>query len=419
MRAPVIAAVAVAALLGASRARAVEPIQPGDLIVGSGANGKLFYFTPAPPPQQVPVTELALESPLSSPRGIAVDRNGLLATTDIVTRQLSRIDPRAALSDPSDPSLAPNDGRRALMAQFNSITSTPRGVLSLADGRIFVADPGIAPPNFTSVRGITRLPVLLRVDLVGGVGGSVVVAGCSSTFAPGKNALPNCGVNPAHREGDRDGGNFYFPSGLAVRRESPLEILVADAGLPQAQCVPNNKGRCHQSVFIVKADEPYVPGVNEETFCQSPLSGAPRSLAIDPADGSVLLTDMGDQTPPNPIDRKPPRLFRLPPDGCGADPPEIVYESQGANDMPAPTGIVVAHGLAAIPAGTILVADSTRSTVVRIDPAAHPAVSLLTGASPIVASATDLQIYDAGRPSPYFVADHDDPRVLAIDPHPP
>src|SRR4029453_5995856 len=133
--------------------------------------------------------------------------------------------------------------------------------------------------------------------------------------------------------------------------------------------------------------------------------GVPRSLAIDPADGSVLLTDSGDSTA-NPAN--PARIFRIPAGARrGARPLQAfggVLTPTGADDMPSPMGIVVAQGLAGIPDGTLFVADSMRDTVLRIVPGSpRPARSAI--AAPSVDGAWDLQVYDAGDPSPYFVAD--------------
>src|SRR5262249_27581757 len=154
--------------------------------------------TPTASGAQTPTPVQVGTPALVSPRGIAVDRSGLLAVGDAGTQQLSRIDPANATHQ--------------RMVQFSTLTSTPRGVVALADGRIFVVDPGIAPPGVASRRGITRFPVLYAIDLVGGVPGTFVVAGCSGSPAVGKNALPNC--DP---EGSAEGGNFFFPSGIAVR----------------------------------------------------------------------------------------------------------------------------------------------------------------------------------------------------------
>ena len=422
MRAPVIAALAVAALLGAPAAKA--QLTPGRLIVGSAANGKLYQLDPSAA-SQTPV-EVSVGTPaLSSPRGIAVDRNGLLAVSDTGTRKLSRVDPTI----PPNPKL----GEHALMVQFSQVSTTPRGVVALADGRLFLVDPGIAVPGLPSQRGVTRFPVLFRIDLVGGLPGVVVVAGCSSTKAPSKTTLPNCGVDDTHPEGLRDGGNFFFPSGVAVKTEAPvLELLVADSGQPNALCSVVGqptppKGRCKQSVISVLPDEPFLPGVNDRPFCQSSLFGVPRNVALDPADGSVLVTDAGDPTSADstttpPTLAKPPRIFRIPPGGCSSTDPldtsDIVYPpSGGTNLLQSPTGIVVAQGLPGVPDGTLFVADSMRDNVYRIDPVAQTATAIANLNS--IDGAWDLQLYDAGNPSPYFVADAGNPRVLEIDPHPP
>src|SRR5262249_28729330 len=200
MRAPVIAAVGLAALLGAAGGARAQ-VSPGMLLVSSAANGNIYAFTPTASGTATDLKLVAVGTPaLSSPPGVAVDRNGLLAVSDAGTRLLSRIDVNPAPGDPA---------HHAPMVQFSTITSTPRGVVALADGRVFVVDPGIAPPGVSSRRGITRFPVLFRVDLLGGLPGAAAVAGCAATPAIGKTLLPNC--DP---EGTPEGGNFFFPAGI-------------------------------------------------------------------------------------------------------------------------------------------------------------------------------------------------------------
>src|SRR5262249_61923903 len=144
-------------------------------------------------------------------------------------------------------------------------------VVALSNGRVFMIDPGISPQGVVSTRGITRFPVLYAIDLVGGIPGATIVAGCSSTKFSLEIPLPNCGGASPDPLKPRGGGNFYFPSGATVRSELPeLELLVADSGQPHSSCTSTTdptSGRCRQSVFSVFPDEPYVPRVNDRAFC--------------------------------------------------------------------------------------------------------------------------------------------------------
>jgi DNA-binding beta-propeller fold protein YncE len=399
MRAPVIAALAVAALLGARPAGA-QQLVTGDVLVTSSVNGRVYRLRPTDATAVAPVPVDTGTPAFVSPRGIAVECNGLLAVSDMGPRTLRRVDPTAMAN--------------ALIVEFSAI-SLPRGVVALADGRLYLADPGIPPLFLPGVRGVTYFPRLVRVSLVGGLPAPVVVAGCSGTPAP-SGSLPNCGVDLAHPDGLRDGGNFYFPAGLAIKTKPPevLELLVADAGLVNP--APNGQGRVHQSVISVFPDEPFVPGVNDRPFCRSKLFATPRSVAVDPSNHTVLLTDSGGTQPD--LSVLPPTIFRIPANGCHDDdllgtthdndprPPldagDIFYQaplSPGANDLVRPVGIAVAQGVPGVPDGTLLVADATKDAVFRIAPVADSTPTLLSTASSID-GAWDLQIYDAGNPSP-------------------
>src|SRR5262249_12349816 len=144
----------------------------------------------------------------------------------------------------------------------------------------------------------------------------------------------------------------------------------------------------------------------------------PAGMAIGPSDGSVLVTDSGDPTTTG----KPARIFRIPAGGCSdADPPLIVYEApDGPNPLTRPIGIAVAQGVPGVAPGMLLVADASADAVFQIDPLAGTSAQLSpTGAANAIDGAWDLQVYTVGTPSPYFVADAGNPRVLDVDPHPP
>src|SRR5262245_43151656 len=114
MRASVIAALAAAALLGARPSGAQQPkLDVGDVLVTSSLSGRLYPLRLVDPlhPPWTPVSVEVGTPPFSSPRGIAVDRNGLLAVTDTGPRTVSRVDTAA--------------GARDIMLQLSQLTSIP------------------------------------------------------------------------------------------------------------------------------------------------------------------------------------------------------------------------------------------------------------------------------------------------------
>ncbi len=395
MRAWRTAAVGAAVLLAPVPAAA--QLAPGDVLVTSIVTDLVYRLDPDAPVPLAPIP-VPTGGSFSSPIGLAVDRNGLLLVVDNGPRSVLRV----------DPSTPPGIGSRALVAQFSQASASLRGVVALDDGRFFVADPGTVPlevPPLIPLRGVTFFPRLSEVAVVGGLPSVEDAAGCLFPFDPLLGA--NC-------------GNFHFPSGVALARCEPpnVVVLVADAG----ESVPFGQGRQNQAVLLVRPDEPFVPGTNDTVFSGSDLFAAPLGVAIA-GDGSVLVTDIGTVTPP-----VPPRVLRIAGSPCGPlrarvdrrrhrdrpvhvppDPPvEILAE--GA-PLSRPIGIAVAAD------GRIFVADNLADTVFQIPDAIPGApetpIPLSTPGS--VDGAWDLQIYDA-RPGPFFVADAAVPALLAIDP---
>ena len=400
-----VGAVLLSAPLTAS-AQCDQQLESGDVLVTSIGTGRVYCFDRPPPQPAAPVTPLPVPtgSAFGSPRGLAVDRNGLLLVTDNGPKTLVRVDPSRDL--------------QGLAAQFSTVSSALRGVVSASDGRVFVADPGIVPlvePPLPPIRGITYFPRVIEVNVSDGVTIGVPVAGCTP-LVPG---IARC-------------GNLYLPTGLAIEREDPeVVLLVADGGEPAAF----RPGRIHQGVIRVFADRPLEPpivdpdvypaiGTNDEPFCAPGPFATPRSLTIDRSpgrEGSVLVTDSGDAASVPPV---PARIYRVSPEGCNdlSDPPvEKVAEAQG---LVRPIGIAVADD------GTIFVADATADTVFRIDPDTDPEDLDDNGtgsASPFssvgsIDQAWDLQIQRA-QPGAYFVADASAPvegvrvpALLAIEP---
>jgi sugar lactone lactonase YvrE len=141
---------------------------------------------------------------------------------------------------------------------------------------------------------------------------------------------------------------------------------------------------------------------NQEPFCAATAFGTPRSLARDPADGSLYVTDSGDATRTPVV---PPSIWRVPASGClAADPLDPV--AQGP-PLVRPVGIAVADD------GTLFVADATTDTVYRVDPVSGAVSNLSTPGS--VDGAWEIEIFRSD-PSPYFVADAGADEVLRIDP---
>jgi streptogramin lyase len=377
-------------------ASAPAQVPPGDVLVTSIATGQVYRLDPNAPAPMAPVPVLT-GGAFVSPRGLAVDRNGLLLVADNGPKTLSRVDPSRNL--------------RAIAALFSAISSALRGVVAASDGRVFVADPGIVPlvePPLPAIRGITYFPLISQVSVVNGVSISVAVGGCVSRF-----------------QGRATCANLFLPTGIAIASEDPeLVLLVADGGEP-ALAQP---GRVHQGVIRVFPDRPFAPpiivdpdnppypavgdetgDVNDELFCAPGPFATPRSLTIDRSPGhagSVLVTDSG-----NAALAIPARVFRVAASGCdpAEDPPvEIVAEGNG---LLRPIGIAVADD------GTIFVADATADTVFWIDPDTGSVNPLSTVGS--VDQAWDLQIQRA-QPGPYFVADFVTdstvPALLAVDP---
>src|SRR5262245_33550668 len=229
-------ALGIALILGARPAPAQPaPAQvlPGDVLVTSLTTGEVHRLRPSDP--TLPPVLVSTDGPHVQPRGLGVDRDGLLLIAESgllnARKLLSRVDPAR--------------GASALVAEFSSVSSVLRGLTVARDGRIFVADPGAVPlrePPLPAIRGITLFPVISEVALRNGVPTGQAVAGCST-------ALP----------GVSDCGNLYFPSAVAIASQSPQELvlLVADAGegSPGAP-------RTHQAVVRVYPDRPFDPGVN-------------------------------------------------------------------------------------------------------------------------------------------------------------
>lgn len=376
-------------------------VAPGDLLVTSLATGLVYRLDPNAPapvaPEAVPTG-----SAFVRPRGLAVDRNGLLLVADDAPKTLVRADPAA--------------NQRRLAAQFSTVSSALRGVAAASDGRVFAADAGLVPlvePPLTPIRGITYFPLITQLSIVDGVTRGDPVAGCTTLVT----GIASC-------------GNLYLPTGVAIASEAPeLVLLVADAGEP-ADPPP---GRVRQGVIKVFPDRPFSPpliddvndppypvtgdGVNDELFCAGEGSPffTPRSVAVDRSpgrEGSVLVTDSGDAAL-----GEPARVLRVASSGCGdaGDPPvELVAKGAG---LVRPIGIAVADD------GAIFVADASADTVFRIDPDTDPldldgngtgSVSPLAEPGSID-QAWDLQIQRA-QPAPYFVADASVPALLAVSP---
>ncbi len=353
-------------------------LAPGDVLVTSLATGQIYRLRPSEPAPMAPVL-VPTGGAITQPRGLGVGRDGLLLVAESgflsAPKLLFRVDPAS--------------DRRALVAQFSSITSTLRGVAPAKDGRVFVADPGAVPitePPLTPIRGITFFPVIAEVGLRNGVPAGGVVAGCSA-------AIP----------GVIDCGHLFFPSAVAIASDSPQELilLVADAGRPD----PSAPGRIDQAVVRVFPDRPLDPGINDEIFCDSNLFATPRALAIDRSpghEGSVLVTDSGDATLTPPREA---RIFRVPAAGC--EPDGSIETVASGSGLLRPVGIAVADD------GTLYVADNLADTVFRIDPGSGIPTALSTPGS--VDGAWDLQIY-APDPSELFVADAATDEVLGIVP---
>jgi hypothetical protein len=371
------AALAAVAALTPAVAQTAPPVA-NDLLVTRLATDRVYrlqVFVPgtnAPAPAPIAPEPVDSGGTFVSARGLAVDRNGFLLVADNGPRTVSRVDP--------------SSDRRAVAAEFSTVLSTLRGIVATRDGRIFVADPGLVPPNnppLSIIRGLTYFPVIREAGILSGVPGQDAVAGCSDL-----------------QLGVIDCGHLYSPTGVAIEREEPeLRLLVADSGeLPAAS------GRIHQGVIRVYPDRPFDPGVNDEIFC-APESAAtpfatPRSLAIDPRDGSVLVTDSGDAA-------RPARILRIAPSGCDdpGDPP--VQEVHAGPPLVQPIGIAVADD------GTIFTADATADTVFRIGPGGAAIEALAPPGS--IDLAWDLQIY---RPDPgeLFVAEDAADEIVAIVP---
>jgi len=421
MRVRWIAAAVGGGLLSAHLA-AAEPcdkqLEYGDLLVTSLATGQVYCFDLAPPePGELedPVTPLPVPTggPFVSPRGLAVDRNGLLLVTDNGRKTLERVNPS-------------QDLRQLATVKFSqevTFLSNLRGVAAASDGRVFIANPGLIPAGQQPLRGTTYFPMVSEVDVIArsypGVGAAV--GGCDDRwFGSGKAAC----------------GNLYFPSGLAIesKPEDPeLVLLVADAGWPSS----DGAGRERQGVIKVFPDRPFEPpilspaeptnppypvigeGINDELFCPKQTStgnpfATPRSLTIDrcrdcshggnegadpkPYQDSVLVTDSGL-----------PGVFRVSKGGCGQGDPAVIPVHVGS-PLVRPVGIAVADD------GTIFVADATADAVFRIDVDGEQGTAKQVTSLPgSIDGAWDLQIYRA-QPGPYFVADASVPAVLEVNP---
>jgi hypothetical protein len=386
----------------------VDPQPPIDVLVTSISTGEVYLlrFDPAEPSAPLELVPVPTDGAFGSPRGLAVDRNGLLLVADDSAnagnaKTLVRVDP--------------SRDRRGVGALFSTLSSALRGVVSASDGRVFVADPGLVPlvvPPLIPLRGITFFPVVSEVNVVDGVGVNVPVAGCTSRFF----GIATC-------------GNLYLPTGVAIASEDPeLVLLVADGGEP-ALALP---GRVHQGVIRVFPDRPFAPPiivdpndppypavgnetgeVNDELFCAPGPFATPRSLSIDRSPdhaGSVLVTDSGNAT-----HGVPARVFRVPASGCNdGEDVELVAKGEG---LVRPIGIAVADD------GTIFVADATADTVFRIDPDTDPQDLDGNGTGTVIPLPIDGRIDQAwaleiqrAHPGPYFVADSTVPSLLRVDP---
>ncbi len=365
-------------------------VAPGDVLVTSIATGRIYRLDPNAPAPMAPVA-VDTGGAFVSPRGLAVDRNGLLLVADNGPKTLSRVDPSQNL--------------RQIAALFSAISSALRGVASASDGRVFVADPGIVPlvePPLPAIRGITYFPLISQVSVVDGVSINDPVGGCISRFA----GFATC-------------ANLFLPTGIAIASEDPeLVLLVADGGEP----APAPLGRVHQGVIrvfpdrsfsppiIVDPDAPPYPAVgdengdvNDELFCAPGPFTTPRSLTIDRSpgrEGSVLVTDSGSAT-------ALPAVFRVSKDGCNDPGDPLVEIVHAGAPLIRPIGIAVADD------GTLFVADATADSVFRIDPDTRILTPLSNVGS--IDQAWDLQIQRA-HPGPYFVADSTVPALLSVDP---
>jgi len=344
-------AVSLCAALALAAAPARAQLAEGDVLVTGLATGSVYRLDPGAPAPVAPVP-LPTGGAFTSPRGLAVDRNGLLLVADNGPKSVSRVD---AGSD-----------ARAIAAWF-AFTALPRGTVVAGDGRIFVNDPGLIFPS---------LPQVVSVDPAAGIAGTVARLGF-----------------------------LTFPNGLEIESESPeLRLLAADFGA-SPETGATEPGRAGRGIYRIFPDVPFGRGdgtANQEVFCAATAFGTPRSLARDPADGAIYVADSGDDTRTPAV---PPTIWRLPPTGCAAaDALDAV--AQGA-PLVRPSGIALGDD------GLLYVADTTADTVFRIDPGSGAVSAFSTPGS--VDGAWEIEIYRSD-PSPFFVADAGSDEVLRIDP---
>jgi sugar lactone lactonase YvrE len=339
------------AALALAPALAGAQLAEGDVLVTGLTTGRVYRLDPNASPPVAPVL-VPTGGAFVSPRGLAVDRNGLLLVADNGPKTVERVD---ASSD-----------ARATAAPF-LFTTLPRGTVVAGDGRIFVNNPDLTFPAF---------PQILLVDPAAGAAGVVARLGF-----------------------------LTFPNGLEIESESPeLALLVADFGANPATGA-TEPGRPGRGIYRIFPDVPLGRGdgkANQQVFCAATAFGTPRSLVRDATDGSVYVVDSGDDTR-TPI--VPPTIWRLPPGGCAAADPLVVV-AQGA-PLVRPSGIALGDD------GLLYVADTTADTVFRVDPGTGAVSAFSTPGS--VDGAWEIEIYRRD-PSPFFVADAGTDEVLRIDP---